>query len=60
MNTDYGYEGNIIAWYTNFLNGRKTRVKYNGILTEWKSTKANLPQGSKRCSKSPHGKMLLI
>ena len=46
MNTDYGYEGNIIAWYIEFLNGRKTRVKYNGILTKWKLTKANLPQGS--------------
>ena len=46
MNTDYGYEGNIIAWYIEFLNGRKTRVKYNGVLTKWKLTRANLPQGS--------------
>ena len=46
MIEDYKYDGNIIAWYLDFLNNRKTRVKYNGKLTEWRETKPNLPQGS--------------
>ena len=46
MINDYGYDGNIIAWYQEFLFGRMTRVKYNGNLTEWKQTNPNLPQGS--------------
>ena len=46
MVNDYGYDGNIIAWYRDYLFGRKTRVKYTGILTDWKESNPNLPQGA--------------
>ena len=42
---DYGYDGNIIAWYLQFLCGRFTRLKYNGIFTIWRPSLDNLPQG---------------
>ena len=44
MINDYGYDGNIIAWYLNFFSNRYTRVKYNGKKTKWRSALRNLPQ----------------
>ena len=42
---EYGYDGNIIAWFRDYLTNRMTRVVYNGYKTEWKLALNNLPQG---------------
>ena len=42
---EYGYDGNIIAWYMHFFSDRFTRVKYNGKKTQWRKALRNLPQG---------------
>ena len=45
MINDYNYDGNIIAWYIEYLKGRKTRVKYKNWVTNWKDGLENLLQG---------------
>ena len=45
MINDFGFDGNIIAWYKDFLKGRKTRVKYKKCTTKWLDSLENLPQG---------------
>ena len=45
MINEYKYDGNIIAWYMEYLKGRKTRVKYNNWVTEWRKQLENLLQG---------------
>ena len=45
MITEFGFDGNIIAWYKDFLKGRKMRVRYNKSVTEWYDSLENLPQG---------------
>ena len=42
---DYKYDGNIIAWYLQSMRGRKTRLKYNNVITKWRISQDNLPQG---------------
>ena len=42
---DYGYDGNIIAWYLQSMRGRQTRLKYNNVITPWQLSQDNLPQG---------------
>ena len=41
----YKYDGNIIAWLIEYLKGRYTRVRYNGINTIWRLSRDCLPQG---------------
>ena len=43
MINDFGFDGNIIAWYKDFLKGRKTRVKYKKSTTKWRDSLENLP-----------------
>ena len=45
MINEFGFDGNIIAWYQDFLRNRKTRVKYNKSTTVWRDSLENLPQG---------------
>ena len=45
MINEFNFDGNIIAWYKDFLKGRKTRVKYKKSTTKWRSSLENLPQG---------------
>ena len=45
MINEFGFDGNIIAWYQDFLRNRKTRVKYNKCTTVWRDSLENLPQG---------------
>ena len=45
MINEFGFDGNIIAWYKDFLKGRKTRVKYKKHTTPWRDSLENLPQG---------------
>ena len=45
MINEFGYDGNIIAWYKDTLKGRKMRVRYNNCTTPWRDCLENLPQG---------------
>ena len=45
MINEFGFDGNIIAWYRDFLTNRKTRVKYKKCTTKWRKSLDNLPQG---------------
>ena len=45
MINEFGFDGNIIAWYKDFLKGRKTLVKYKKCTTKWRDSLENLPQG---------------
>ena len=45
MINEFGFDGNIIAWYKDFLKGRKTRVKYKKYTSPWRDSLENLPQG---------------
>ena len=42
---EYGFDGNIIAWMDQQCTARNTRVKLNGVVTEWRPGRDNLPQG---------------
>ena len=45
MINEFGFDGNIIAWYKDFLKNRKTRVKYQKCTIKWRNSLDNLPQG---------------
>ena len=45
MINEFNFDVNIIAWYKDFLKGRKTRVKYKKCTTKWRNSLENLPQG---------------
>ena len=44
MINEYKYDGNLIAWYLEYLKGRKTRVKYKNWVTQWRKPMENLLQ----------------
>ena len=43
---NYGISGNLLNWFTNYLNARYQRVVSNGSCSAWKPIKAGVPQGS--------------
>ena len=42
----YGVEGNEHRWFSNYLNGRKQRVKLEDCCSEWANVLRGVPQGS--------------
>lgn len=43
---NYGFQGSLHTWLTNYLTGRQQRVVINGQYSEWKTITAGVPQGS--------------
>ena len=41
-----GINGNLLSWFTDYLNNRRQRVVINGQHSEWGFIKAGVPQGS--------------
>jgi hypothetical protein len=39
-------EGNMLAWFSRFLDQRWTKVKYGETFSKYKQTKVGLPQGA--------------
>ena len=42
----YGFNGNVLKWFTSYLPGRKQRVTISGSTSEWLSVTSGVPQGS--------------
>ena len=42
---EYKYDGNLIAWYIEYLKGRLTRVRHKNWVTKWRKPMENLLQG---------------
>ena len=42
----YGFTGNLLTLFTDFLSNRKQRVVLNGQHSSWADIKAGIPQGS--------------
>ena len=42
----YGISGTLLAWLIDYLKDRQQRVVINGNYSDWRFTKAGVPQGS--------------
>ena len=42
----YGFSGNLLAWFTNYLESRKQRVCIDGYCSRWLPAVSGVPQGS--------------
>jgi len=42
----YGVSGNLLPWFTDFLNQRYQRVTVDGVHSKWCSVISGVPQGS--------------
>ena len=41
-----GCSKSLLRWFTSYLSGRRQRVVINGVISDWASIFAGVPQGS--------------